>query len=299
MKTRSAFATWLILGLTTFVLIATDVVANKISHNKSNGYFLFVGFVTAIVLAGGILLLGSALAPGVVWAYYTFWVKHRDPQRYQAYIADLNEKRTRRETQRREAEAEMLAQREANKPKSREEILAEWQVCELQEVIPDNIIRKADEHFYWQQAAAKWGMHTHTQRVGGYSGVSFRVVKGVYLHTGGYRGTPISQTATEVDDHGMVYVSDHRILFVGSTGAIDVPLDKIASVEPYTDGMRIDVINKKPIGFQTGDSVIAVIVGRVVNKDIHRHSPALSVGAQSTIAAISEDLKGQSPPTQP
>ncbi len=96
---------------------------------------------------------------------------------------------------------------------------------------------------------------TYRERVGGYSGVSIRVMKGVYYRTGGFRGRPVERVATEHVDTGAMGITNKHIYFFGSRKKFRVPYSKIVTFEPFDDGIGImrDAASAKPQRFVTGD----------------------------------------------
>ncbi|MBC7075378.1 MAG: hypothetical protein H5T98_04790 [Syntrophomonadaceae bacterium] len=96
---------------------------------------------------------------------------------------------------------------------------------------------------------------TRRQYVGGSSGVSFRVAKGVYFRTGGFRGRPVETTERVHLGTGIMAVTNKHIYFTCSQKTFRVRLDKIVSFTPFSDGVGIqrDAATAKPQFFITGD----------------------------------------------
>lgn len=96
---------------------------------------------------------------------------------------------------------------------------------------------------------------TRRQYAGGSSGVSFRVAKGVYFRTGGFRGHPVETTERVHMGTGIMAVTNKHIYFSGSQKTFRVRLDKIVSFMPFSDGVGIqrDAATAKPQFFITGD----------------------------------------------
>ncbi|MBZ5640252.1 MAG: hypothetical protein LAO51_16020 [Acidobacteriia bacterium] len=96
---------------------------------------------------------------------------------------------------------------------------------------------------------------TSRQYVGGYSGVSVRVMKGVYYRTGGFRGRPVDTTQTVQVDAGILGITTQNLYFEGTSKRFRIPYTKIVSFEPYTDGIGVqrDAMTAKPQTFVTGE----------------------------------------------
>ena len=106
------------------------------------------------------------------------------------------------------------------------------------------------------------GSHEEIEHVGGFSGASMRVARGFYIRSGGGRSHAVKHEVTAVDDSGTLVVTDRRLVFLGDAKTLVVPLTKIINVMPFTNGLRADIENKKPVVFMTGSGVAAVVVDR-------------------------------------
>lgn len=103
---------------------------------------------------------------------------------------------------------------------------------------------------------------------GGYGGFGFRVMKGVSFRVGKFGATGESHMERRHIDTGNVFVTNKRFIFVGSSKSIDVPLNKVLSVEPFSDGVGIARSNKQKteyfLGFN-GLIIKAIIEGAIKN----------------------------------
>ncbi len=95
--------------------------------------------------------------------------------------------------------------------------------------------------------------------VGGYQGMSFRVMKGVYYRIGGFRGNPVETKQIEHIDTGKVALPTKHIYFGGSRENFRIPYAKIVSFVPYSDGIGVcrDAASAKPQIFVTGEGWFA------------------------------------------
>lgn len=106
--------------------------------------------------------------------------------------------------------------------------------------------------------------------VGGYSGFSLRIAKGVRWHVGGSRGQRVSERAIVPVSRGSLCLTNQRIVFLGNPKSIEMKWAKILGVVPYEDGLQVQVSNrvKSPL-FQFSDpfesEVAAVICDRYLN----------------------------------
>jgi hypothetical protein len=95
----------------------------------------------------------------------------------------------------------------------------------------------------------------HTRRVGGYQGVSLRIMKGVYYRVGGFQGHPVETHTLERIDAGTVGVTSKHLYFAGHQKSFRIPYTKVVSFDAYSDGIGIhrDGANARPQLLITGD----------------------------------------------
>lgn len=98
---------------------------------------------------------------------------------------------------------------------------------------------------------------------GGYSGVSFRVAKGVRFHTGGFRGhSVVVGTKLQPADSGVLSVSSRRAVFLGANTTIEFAYPKLVNLEVFNDGIRFHVSNRQTahlFRLESGEVVAATI----------------------------------------
>ncbi|CAM2994190.1 hypothetical protein [Vibrio rarus] len=104
-----------------------------------------------------------------------------------------------------------------------------------------------DTNYYEQKKKTKY--------VGGSSGVSVRVAKGVYFRTGGFKGKRVETTETVHVGKGLLGVTNKHIYFFGKGKSFRIKHEKIVSFEPFSDGIGVqqDKASAKPQSFITGD----------------------------------------------
>lgn len=109
---------------------------------------------------------------------------------------------------------------------------------------------------------------TVTQRIN-YGGVGYRIkiMKGVYYRAGSVNVQRITSEQLLQIDRGSLYVTNKRIIFVGSKKNTNIPLAKILSVVPYSDGVGIEKDSgRSPIlRVSTNADLLAMTLGRVIN----------------------------------
>lgn len=85
--------------------------------------------------------------------------------------------------------------------------------------------------------------------VGRSQGMSFRIMKGVYYRTGGFKGHPVETTIMQKMGIGSACFTDKNIYFSSPEKSMKIPYKKILSVDSYSNGVGIqkDGANEKPI----------------------------------------------------
>jgi tellurite resistance protein len=94
----------------------------------------------------------------------------------------------------------------------------------------------------YMQRAVEWH-EMRRQRVGvGYSGPTMRVkiAKGIYWRAGTLGVKPLTRDALVRIDSGTVFITNKRLLFMGTMKNVTVKLDRILDVTKYTDGVGIE-----------------------------------------------------------
>jgi hypothetical protein len=86
---------------------------------------------------------------------------------------------------------------------------------------------------------ALWEPRSVRQSVGGYGGPSFRIAKGVYWRLGAFGSQSESREELKAIDQGRFTLTNKRLIFSGAKRTIDINLNKIISIEPYSDGIAV------------------------------------------------------------
>ena len=131
------------------------------------------------------------------------------------------------------------------------------------------ILKKNEVCYATIMGAQFWEDRAVRKTGGGYGGFGFRVAKGVTFRVGKFGATGESHMERRHIDTGNLTVTNKRVVFVGNHKNIDFTLDKVLSVEPFSDGIGISRSNKQKteyfIGGFDGLTVKAVIEGAIRN----------------------------------
>lgn len=130
------------------------------------------------------------------------------------------------------------------------------------------ILLQNGEVCHWYETSNLIEERTVSERVGGYSGVSVHVAKGVTLHTGGSRGHTIKHTEKTATDTGMLVITNKRVIFNGEKKTISIPYSKVVDIIKYSDAVTISRTGKSKFeAFSVGDpELVERLIMTAINK---------------------------------
>jgi hypothetical protein len=106
---------------------------------------------------------------------------------------------------------------------------------------------------------------------GGSRGVSVPIAKGVRFRTGSFRGkSVVVGSHLEAADTGIISVSSKRVVFMGTRKTIDTAYAKLASLDAFSDGIRIHASNRQgaPLfKIPVGGQVVAAAIQAAAQRD--------------------------------
>lgn len=107
-----------------------------------------------------------------------------------------------------------------------------------------NLMLQGDEVCHYSgEAKYQTSKKVVTGYTGKGNGFSFRIAKGVSYRTGGHSSKAIRENVVE-QTSGTLTVTNKRVVFSASKGAFDTKINKISSINPYTDGIIIQIGSK-------------------------------------------------------
>lgn len=171
------------------------------------------------------------------------------------------------------------------------------QTCSIDPISVPGLLLHKDEVFYLRTNGdvAVIAEHHHAEFVGRSAGVSMRVMRGVSVRTGASRGHRVDRTTLDVDDHGTLYLSNQRVLFVGGRKTVDIPFTRLVGVEPFVDGLKVNRSNAKPLVLKTGSQREAVVLQRIIANDLQ---PTRPIQPTTLPDPVSTDLQPHVEPGQ-
>jgi len=112
-------------------------------------------------------------------------------------------------------------------------------------MIPSPILLKKAEVCHHKEDAELWEDVTKSRYEGGYSGFSFRIMKGVRYHVGGSRGHRVGWQEFQATDRGQLIITNKRVVFVGGRKTIDTPYAKLLNIHVFEDGIQVNRASKR------------------------------------------------------
>jgi hypothetical protein len=134
-----------------------------------------------------------------------------------------------------------------------------------------HLMTKANEVVHWEDGANLMKEVVLREFVGGYSGFSFPIAKGIRYRTGSARGhSVVVGTQMQVADNGYLTVTSQRIAYMGARKSLEIAFAKLMSVDVFTDGVRFHASNRQNAPLfqleQGAGDVIAAIVNAAVGR---------------------------------
>ncbi len=111
--------------------------------------------------------------------------------------------------------------------------------------IDADIFLKRNEVAHYQTNCELYEERIKREYVGGHSGVSIRVAKGVYWRVGGFKGYPVEKTVLTKIDQGKLVITNKRIVFSGDRKSFSIPYSKLIDIELFKDAVKINREGKK------------------------------------------------------
>jgi hypothetical protein len=111
------------------------------------------------------------------------------------------------------------------------------------------------ENLIWLYPEANYFQpRTTTAYQGRSSGVSVRVVGGVYYRVGEFSGDPVVTTQMALLDTGVLAITSKHLYFAGGMKSLRIRYDEIISISPYSDAIAIQRDNASELDvLQTND----------------------------------------------
>lgn len=114
---------------------------------------------------------------------------------------------------------------------------------------------KSEELVFLYQNALLSEQRIKTEYEGSSSGISLKIVKGLYYRTSAFKGRPVKKTIMKDIAYGMMALTNKHLYFASSEKSFRIRYDRIISLDRYSDGIGVhkDGVTAKPIIFSDVD----------------------------------------------
>lgn len=134
-----------------------------------------------------------------------------------------------------------------------------------------NVILQKKETLHWVESASLLEERVVSRRyVGGSSGFSFRIMKGVTYRCGQSRGEYVTDKAVVPVSYGELVITNRRVIFRGDKKSFNLRLDKLLETGIYTNAVRLTGQNGTPRTVLLGDPDNIELVAAVLSAAINR-----------------------------
>lgn len=148
-----------------------------------------------------------------------------------------------------------------------------------------------DERCYASHEVEESILTDHVQYRGGYSGMSFRVARGVYMRTGGTRGNRVVTQSLDHVDNGTLYITTQRLVFNGRHSAQEIKRTKVAGMDRYNDGVVIKRTSGKPVFYGSPDvASLTAHLERFVSGTLDKEHGGVSMPQASHAEPVNVDV---------
>lgn len=110
---------------------------------------------------------------------------------------------------------------------------------------------QSEKLIWYYNNATFYELKTNTQYQGKSSGISLKILKGVYYRIGQFKGNPVQTLEMKLISHGILALTDQNIYFSSPVKNLRIPYNQILSFQNYSDGIGIqeDKTTAKPKAF--------------------------------------------------
>jgi hypothetical protein len=131
----------------------------------------------------------------------------------------------------------------------------------------DGVPSEPGETFYWSGPGGWEEFHNERSYTGGSAGASFRIARGISIHSGSSRGhskmMPVAET-----EQGTISLSNRRIIFIGPTISRELQMGAWEHAAAYRDAIHFDLKNARPIQISSRDPLMSRVFERIANGKI-------------------------------
>ncbi len=145
-----------------------------------------------------------------------------------------------------------------------------WQIenGDLPVIEPDIKIQKSENLYFTTHV--DWLEQRKVTKRYNYAGPTARIkiAKGIYYRMGSIGIQPVSEDVWQTIDTGQIYLTNKRLIFMGSKGNKTIRLNRILSIEPFQNGIDIqkDTGRSPFLQFSDHTDIFALIMVRLLDE---------------------------------
>ena len=155
------------------------------------------------------------------------------------------------------AEAETIANQKA------------WETNEMPLVVPGSLILQPGERCVLNETATIYAPVVKTRRQGGFGGVSIPIGHtGIRARVGQFTSSPVITTKLMMVNEGQLYLTNLRIVILGSVQMSQLPIRDFLTLDVHIDGVTVGMSNGKPVTIKTGSAKLGIYLRRLLNDEV-------------------------------
>lgn len=114
------------------------------------------------------------------------------------------------------------------------------------------LLQKSESLLWLENNVDYFELRSRTHYEGRSSGVSVKIMKGVYYRTGAFKGNPVNVSEMKYIDNGILVLTSKHIYFHSPAKSFKIPFGKLVSLQPFADGISLhrDALTAKPQVFR-------------------------------------------------
>lgn len=137
-----------------------------------------------------------------------------------------------------------------------DEMIDKFVKGELSKSFQSNLLLKEDERLIFDVPGTQLCEERSVKIGGGYQGFSVRIMKGVSYRFGGFSGG-VEKKVVPIDS-GNFILTNKRIVFSGEKRSVEIPLNKINTLEPLENGISLSRSGKSKMEYLIGTDKVEI-----------------------------------------
>jgi hypothetical protein len=149
-------------------------------------------------------------------------------------------------------------------------LLGQIQAGNLPTTLVSGLVMQKGETAHWSEPASIMEERVTNRRyVGGSSGVSFRIARGISYRVGGYRGHVVVNKRVVPVSTGSLVITNKRLVFLGDKKGFNSRLEKLLDVQLFGNGLRVEDGSGRSHTFRFQSRQNIDVVGAILSQAIN------------------------------